>query len=687
VLRKKNCILAWAITSTMAGLSPLLVRAAESEPVDLGSITVKGEGMREADRAFSVNSISQEQINAKHSESPISLIEEAPGVDVVAYQQGGVADVFSLRGFTGGGHGSDVAVSLDGINLNEGESHADGYADTNLLIPLELESVTVFKGPVSPLYGNFARGGVVAFNTRKGGEYQDIDVSMGSYGTFDAQAAMGGKFGPLQLNTALQGYESEGWRDNSRYTKMNASFRAAYNINDATEVALSLRGHGGHWQAPGYILNDQFEDESRRREQDPNVATQQDTGDKQFSGQRIDFNHILSDDLKLLAFVYNTDSVFTRFQTGVNINNPPAVQQVEHHYERDVIALGASLNGKDSVAGIPSNWVAGFEYYDEDTLSQRWNDAVHVRQTKLLDDNFTNNTASLYGQMDLDINPRFRPTLGVRYDNFGGERDNNLTGVNSDINDFDHISPKLGVRSALTDTWELRASAANGFALPGGTAKFDPAIDVDNVEYWQYEVGISGAPSSQWFFDLATFINNSSDEILQDPPGSGIFTNVGETRRSGVEGEIRYYPTTLEYVEIGTTFGIYDSEIRKNPDPTLVGKEISGLARHVANFDISYSPPTGFGASARLRSLGAWFTNAANTVEYDGHNVLNASLFYRFRTDDGRSARWYLDINNITDEVYSEIASGGPHPTQGLVPTTLSPMPPANVMVGVALSM
>jgi outer membrane receptor protein involved in Fe transport len=239
----------------------------------------------------------------------------------------------------------------------------------------------------------------------------------------------------------------------------------------------------------------------------------------------------------------------------------------------------------------------------------------------------------------------------------------------------------------LSDHWELRASAANGFALPGGTAKFDPTIDVDNVEFWQYEIGINGTPSPEWYLDLATFILNSSDEILQDPPGSGIFANAGETRRSGVEGEVRYYPSAWENVEISTTFGFYDSEIKDNPDPTLEGKEISGLAKHVANLDVTYAPPVGWGGSARLRSLGSWFTNATNTVKYDGHNVLNLSVFYRFRTDDGRSARWYMDINNVTDEVYSEIASGGPHPTQGDVPTTLSPMPPANVMVGIAMSL
>lgn len=234
---KRNILMGLPIFFLSSQLSLAEETATGNKAVVLDTITIKGQGMQEADRAFSVNSISQEQIRAKQSQSPITLIEELPGVNVTSYQQGGVADVFQLRGFTGGGHGSDAGVVLDGISLNEGESHADGYADTNLIIPLELEGVTVYKGPVSPLYGNFARGGVVSFATRKGGEYQDFDFSMGSYGTHNAQGAMGIKLGQVQINGALQGYESDGWRENSRYTKMNAAVRAAYEISERSEVA------------------------------------------------------------------------------------------------------------------------------------------------------------------------------------------------------------------------------------------------------------------------------------------------------------------------------------------------------------------------------------------------------------------------------------------------------------------
>lgn len=689
-----------AFGSLFISASPGWAMAADSVPVDLGSITVKGEGMRDADRSFTVNVISQETIQSQHWENPLTIVEEAAGFNAVAYQHGGVADVFTIRGFTGGGHGSDAGLSLDGISLNEGESHADGYGDTSIIIPLEIDSVSVYKGPVSPLYGNFARGGVLAFTTRKGGEYQNFDLSMGSYGTYDAQAAMGGKFGPLQLNGALQGYESEGWRDHSRYTKMNAALRTAYDVSDQTQVALSLRGHGGTWQGPNYILHDQFKDDDTRRDENPFTKLQDDTGEKRLNAQRVDVNHLIKDNLKLLAHVYRNDSFFVRFQTRLNaanaatadpndpnLNLTSVAPQTEYNHDRNAKAIGASLNGTHPVLGIPSNWVLGLEYYDEDTRNYEWRTLRHVRQTLLQRNDFEINTTSLFGQMDLDLNPRFRPTLGFRYDTFGGNRNNLLTSTKTDMNDYDHLSPKLGLRSALTDNWELRASAANGFALPSGTAKYDPNVDVDTVEYWQYEVGLNGAPSPQWYVDLAAFVLNTTDDIVADPNNASNFINAGETKRNGVEGEVRFYPATLDHVEAFAAFAFYDSEIEKNPNTALVGKELTSLPKHVANLGVRYAPPTGWGGSIRLRSLGEWYTNAANTITYDGYDVVNATLTYTMRNDGDRTARWYLDINNLTDEVYSENVTGGPHPTQGNVPTSYSPRPPTNVMVGIALTM
>lgn len=664
---------------TMWGL-PLLLSAfgyqvSWADPVQLKEIEVKGESLDEANSAFTVNVVDNETLRGVHLEQPLRFLEQVPGLYLGAYRQGGVADVFVIRGFAGAGHGGDAAVYVDGIPLNEGMSHSDGYADTNVLIPIEIQKAAIYKGPVSPLYGNFARGGTLAFTTRKGGEYQELDFAVGPWATYDAQAALGGRFGALDTNFALEAYHTDGWRENSGYDKSNAAARISYNLSDRSEISLSLRQHGGQWDAPGYQPQDQFDDDERRKLQAVNAEN--DGGRKRFTTQRIDFSQLLSDDVKLLVFAYGTKMDWTRWaKFGYTAGG-----QREDNYDRPVFGLGASLNGKKSIAGYAANWVAGVEYYSEDTTRERWSSANRVRQSLDVDRDFTINTASLFGQVDLAVNPRFRPTLGFRYDDFSGTYTNRDPGgapFKNDMNSYNHFSPKLGVRSALTANWELRGSIANGFQLPEAEAKYDPTLNADPTEIWQYEIGLSGAPIASVYTDVAVFIADTTNEILEDPAGSGIFRNVGETRRNGVEAELRYM-TPLPSLEIAANFAWFDSEITKNPNAALEGKQVTGVPEYLATLNVTYAPPTGLGAKAGWRRVGEYALTDDNSVSYDGFDVVNLGVFYNQKLEQGRSLRWHLDVNNAFDEAYAEAVFSG----FGTI--NYAPAPPAHLTAGLTL--
>lgn len=664
---------------------PLLLltsHANASDAVQLGEVTVKGEAMSEAERSFTVNTVEGEQIRGQHWESPLAIIETMPGVDSRPIQAGSVADPITIRGMTSGGHGGDVGFSLDGINMNEAEGHADGYADTSVIIPLEIEKVSVYKGPVSPLYGNFARGGVMAFTTRKEGEYTDLHLARGSFDTKDTQAAFGEKMGDLQLNGAMQGYDSEGWRDNSRFTKMNGALRAGYKVDESSDVALSLREHGAWFDGPGNIGREQFLNDKDRHKQAPAVTGNKDGGEKTYGSQRIDYNKLLNPNLKLLTFVYQTDMTLTRFESST----PTPGIQVERTHNRDAFAYGASLNGEHKVGNYNSHWVLGAEIYNEDTQEDQWSTVSRVRGAMTRNRDFVIDTKSLYGQMDLDIHKRFRPTLGFRYDDFAGSLNDHIANSKSDLNDFNRFSPKLGVRSELTANWELRASVADGFALPTSAQKYDPNIDVDAVKFRQYELGVSGAPTSEWYVDVAYFILNSSDEIQQvagsAPPE---FVNAGKTTRSGLESEVRYFPAALSNFELSANLTLFDAEIEKNvANPALEGNEPQRLPEYMANLTAEYSPELGWGGQLSWRAIGEYYTNNENAGEYDGYDIFNGTVFYTMRNDQHSNLRWYLDVNNLTDEEYAEGVSGADANGN---PTSYNPRPPRSYMIGAIMSL
>ncbi|PXF57899.1 MAG: hypothetical protein C4B58_08285 [Deltaproteobacteria bacterium] len=118
------------------------------EIIKIDDVVVRGEVISKNLEATSATILTNENITDRVYVTPLDMLKLIPGVQIRQFKQGGVAAAFSMRGFRGCSHGSDAAIFLDGVPLNEG----DGYADTNIVNPEEIERVEVTKGPVSALY-------------------------------------------------------------------------------------------------------------------------------------------------------------------------------------------------------------------------------------------------------------------------------------------------------------------------------------------------------------------------------------------------------------------------------------------------------------------------------------------------------------------------------------------------------
>ncbi|MDL1963694.1 MAG: TonB-dependent receptor, partial [Deltaproteobacteria bacterium] len=522
-------------------------------------------------------------------------------------------------------------------------------------IPLEIERLEVYKGPSSALIGNFARGGSLSFHTKKKGTYNQIKTEYGSYDTVDVQGAFGTTFGScLHNNTAVQFYSTDGYQDNQEWLKGNFSTRFTYDVMENLDASLSFRFHESDWDAPGYIPKKQFDDEDEARKQAVNA--EDDGGEKEFRTQRLDLGYTLSEELRLLFWVYSTQQDFTRF---AKFGYDPG-GQTERNYDRKVYGTGTSLNFDKQLASFPVVGVLGAEYYYEDTDWKRWETNDRVRSDQIQDRKFNIKTVSLFGEVDMEVSKYFRPHLGLRYDDFGGDYENydpGTAGFDYDMQDYDHLSPKVGFRSRILEPLDFRASYSEGFALPDGEAKYDPEINVDPVEVRQYEAGLTFIPVEILWIDLAAFIVDTNNEIQEDPPGSGEFKNSGETRRKGMELAVKFRP--VDDLEIFGDFSLINTEIRKNSDTSLGGKELTGIPERIFNLGLKYTLPVGLGTRIKWRSVGEYFVDDKNTEKYDGYDVVDVSLYYDISDERGTEYRLFFDVNNLFDEHYSQAVWSG----------------------------
>src|SRR2546422_847846 len=112
----------------------------------LDPVTVAAERTLSSSAAVS-RLIGELDMRLRPRESSQELLRLTPGLLIAQHAGGGKAEQIFLRGFDAD-HGTDVAISVDGVPVNMvSHAHGQGYADLHWLIPEIVEDVDVHKGP------------------------------------------------------------------------------------------------------------------------------------------------------------------------------------------------------------------------------------------------------------------------------------------------------------------------------------------------------------------------------------------------------------------------------------------------------------------------------------------------------------------------------------------------------------
>ncbi len=646
-------VLRWAVACALGALSTGAL--AEMHPADatIDEVVVKGQLLRAEDSAFSATVLDTAAIREQGLADVDELFRFVPGMVVRDLQLGSVASNIVIRGFGSGGHGGDLGAVIDGIPLNEAMSHADGYVDLNAVVPLEIESFSVFKGPVSALYGNYNRGGLVDIQTRKSGDYAETDLSLGSYDTVDLQAAYGAALGDnQQVNLAGQLFRTDSYRPQSETQRGTFSGRWSADITPALQVALSSRYPQSESDSASYLTEEQFQADPRGI--DP--RTQNDGADKEFLTVRGDVNYQINDDLKLLTFAYTTQQDFTRwFSRPVSAT---AWRQREETYDRSVFGTGTSLNGVTALASVPVSYIAGIETFREST-DYKFFDGLERRrriQPAQADRETDLNSVSAFTEVRASVHPLAQLSVGLRADRFTGgcELRGPETGADpcGALNRAEHVSPKLGVTSQVTDWMQLRASWAEGFALPNGFVKY--AIGgqpLDENVFRQTEVGVRLTAANAFEFDIAGYRLKSTGEVRTVSPG--VYENYGATLREGIEASARWTP--IESFDLSAVYGMTDTEVEQNGDARLLGLAVAGVPENSGSLEATFRPFADWSINAFWRYVGEYEVDALNTLQAENYDLLDIGVSYTRRGE--RSYRVYARLDNVTDENYSTSVS------------------------------
>ncbi len=190
-----------------------------------------GEVVSQIDRANTIASRPATSIG--------SVLVNSPGV-TVRQGNGGRDVIISIRGNNARSTGviKNTVVLEDGFLLTQ----PDGASRFDLTDPRAYSRIDVFRGPQSPLFGNYATGGAITFRTRTGREIDgyEIGVDAGSFGYLSNYFTVGGVSGPVEISLFASDVRANGYQDHSAYDTQTINLLASYTPTPDNRFTLKV---------------------------------------------------------------------------------------------------------------------------------------------------------------------------------------------------------------------------------------------------------------------------------------------------------------------------------------------------------------------------------------------------------------------------------------------------------------
>lgn len=128
----------------------------------------------------SEGSLTREQLELLPLHESEAMLQRVPGLQLSKHGGEGKAAQFFLRGFDAV-HGAELAVSLEGIPLNEVSNiHGQGYLDLYFLPHAQVERLEYLKGIPSLDVGNFAVAGAAQYVLMEGVAHRSASFFVGT---------------------------------------------------------------------------------------------------------------------------------------------------------------------------------------------------------------------------------------------------------------------------------------------------------------------------------------------------------------------------------------------------------------------------------------------------------------------------------------------------------------------------
>lgn len=602
--------------------------------------------------AASSQSVQDRDFQLRPIGSVQDILRVTPGLVMVQHSGGGKANQYFLRGFDAD-HGTDIALSIDGVPINMvSHAHGQGFSDTNFIIPEAVQRVEITKGPYFANQGDFATAGAVNLVTRDDFEHSSVGFGIsGSPGHgalgYRALGIASPKWENVTATFAAEIGRQNGPFDNpENWDKYKLFNKVTFKVSPTSTVSIGEMSYGGTWHGSGQVPDRAIQQGivNRFGSIDPNEGG--DTMRHQVYAQ-YRFRPSESTEIKALAYVgtytFNLFSNFTLY-----LKDPENGDEINQQDRRNFYGSKVSYRVAHELGGVKFDTTMGADVRADDIHEMLWHTVNRQQLDPIRNNNVQETMMSAYLSEEITPVKWARLILGGRADALAFSVDNNLktndpTNPRSGNDGAHQLSPKASLVVSPLDEKQAQldfyANYGNGLHSNDVRGVFTTPAVTPLTRAIGEEVGGRTRLFDRLDFSSAFWYLHLDSETTWDGD-DGTTSVAGATNRYGVELDARYefFPWLSADGAVTFTHSQFSSDNENGGGLALAPKQTwqGGLsARHDAGPGVAR-------AGLRFYGIGDRPASDDGQIVARGFTQVDMHLGYRMR-------RWdvALDIENL----------------------------------------
>ena len=594
------------------------------------------------------------------------LLNRAPGTMI---QRGsGQESLTALRSpvLTGAGACGAVLVLEDSIPIRP-----VGSCNVNELFEVNVEQATaveILRGPGSSLYGSSAIHGIVNVIPPLPRDLPPLGIAIeaGSDDYRRIRFTASTEDGRRGSGIAILATDDGGWRHSSGFTeqKLNAVWTGPLSAGDLT---LRLAATNLDQQTAGFIVGPNAYRNRALARSNPNPEAYRDA-----QSARLSAHYQGASGVDWRAYLRSSRMDFLQhFLLG---------QPVEDNGQ-DSAGLLLSLTrgdiaGGDLVLGADAELAASslLQFQEGPTTDGTPAQNAIRPAGRQYDYDADSSVLAAYAEWRRPLAPHWSIEAGARVERVDYRYDNRMIDGNTDENgalcpggclysrpadrsdDFTNLAPRLGVVWRPIESIAAWLTMARGFRAPETTELYrlqrqQSVADLDSERADQLELGLRwrGAGAG---LDLAAFAMEKQHVILRDSAGFNV--SGGRTRHRGIEYDFDWGLLDHWAIEAAGTLARHEYRFTaavEQGEQITAGNEVDTAPRDIHALRLRRESKD-LAAELEWQHVGPYWTNAANTARYGGHDLVNLRMSWQ--PED--SWIFTLRLTNLLDAAYADRA-------------------------------